>query len=113
MKITLLTGKIYDIKDELGIDIKVVPSRSFRRLVLRIDRKEENINTAGVRNSPDKADKFFRIIKPENACIMFFIHAEHSNNIRCHCQTKNLQKSKNGATIKEYSADAEKLKTCL
>ena len=40
MKITLLTGKIYDIKDELGFDIKVVPSRSFRRLVLRIDRKE-------------------------------------------------------------------------
>ena len=40
MKITLLTGKIYDIKDELGFDIKVVPSRSFRRLVLRIDSKE-------------------------------------------------------------------------
>ncbi len=40
MKITLLTGKIYDIKDELGFDIKVVPSRSFYRLVLRIDRKE-------------------------------------------------------------------------
>ena len=40
MKITLLTGKIYDIKDELGIDIKVVPSRSVRRLILKIDSKE-------------------------------------------------------------------------
>lgn len=40
MKITLLTGKIYDIKDELGFDIKVVPSRSARRLILRIDSKE-------------------------------------------------------------------------
>lgn len=40
MKITLLTGKIYDIKDELGIDIEVIPSRSFSRLVLRIDTKK-------------------------------------------------------------------------
>ena len=40
MKITLLTGKIYDIKDELGFDIKVVPSRSIRRLILKIDSKE-------------------------------------------------------------------------
>ncbi len=40
MKITLLTGKIYDIKDELGIDIKVVASRSLTRLILKIDRKE-------------------------------------------------------------------------
>ena len=36
MKITLLTGKIYDIKDELGIDIKVVASRSLTRLILKI-----------------------------------------------------------------------------
>lgn len=40
MKITLLTGKTFDIKEELGIDIKVVPSRSLHKLVLKIDNKE-------------------------------------------------------------------------
>ncbi|MBQ8672298.1 MAG: M48 family metallopeptidase [Alphaproteobacteria bacterium] len=40
MKITLLTGKTFDISQEIGMDIKVVISRSSRKLVLRIDSKE-------------------------------------------------------------------------
>jgi len=40
MKITLLTGKTFDISQEIGMDIKVVPSRSGGKLVLRIDSKE-------------------------------------------------------------------------
>lgn len=40
MKITLLTGKIYDIQEALGIDIKIVPARSVTKLTLRIDSKE-------------------------------------------------------------------------
>lgn len=39
MKITLLTGKTFDIKEEVGIDIKVVQSASSRKLTLRIDAK--------------------------------------------------------------------------
>lgn len=39
MKITLLTGKTFDIKEALGIDIKVVQSRSLGKLSLRIDSK--------------------------------------------------------------------------
>ena len=39
MKITLLTGKTFDISEAVGMDIKVVPSRSYGKLVLRIDSK--------------------------------------------------------------------------
>lgn len=40
MKITLLTGKIFDISEAVGMDIKVVPARSSRKLTLKIDEKE-------------------------------------------------------------------------
>lgn len=40
MKITLLTGKTFDIAEAVGMDIKVVPSRSGRKLTLKIDEKE-------------------------------------------------------------------------
>ena len=40
MKITLLTGKTFDISEEIGMDIKVVRSSSLRKLTLRIDSKE-------------------------------------------------------------------------
>ena len=40
MKITLLTGKTFDISESVGMDIKVVQSRSSRRLTLKIDEKE-------------------------------------------------------------------------
>lgn len=40
MKITLLTGKTFDISSEIGMDIKVVRSNSLRKLTLRIDSKE-------------------------------------------------------------------------
>ena len=39
MKITLLTGKTFDIQEEVGINIKVMPSPTSRKLVLRIDHK--------------------------------------------------------------------------
>ena len=40
MKITLLTGKTFDISEAVGMDIRVVQSRSSRKLTLRIDEKE-------------------------------------------------------------------------
>lgn len=40
MKITLLTGRTFDISAEIGMDIKVVQSNSLRKLILRIDSKE-------------------------------------------------------------------------
>jgi hypothetical protein len=40
MKITLLTGKTFDIRQALGIDLKIVQSSVSRKLVLRIDGKE-------------------------------------------------------------------------
>ena len=40
MKITLLTGKTFDISEDVGMDIKVVPSRSGHKLTLKIDEKE-------------------------------------------------------------------------
>ena len=40
MKITLLTGKTFDISEEVGMDIKVVRSNSLSKLILRIDSKE-------------------------------------------------------------------------
>lgn len=40
MKITLLTGQIYDISEAVGMNIKVIPSRSGRKISLRIDAKE-------------------------------------------------------------------------
>ena len=39
MKITLLTGKTFDIQEEVGMDIKVVQSTATRKLILRIDAK--------------------------------------------------------------------------
>ena len=40
MKITLLTGKIFDIQKELDMDIKIIQSRSLNKLTLHIDNKE-------------------------------------------------------------------------
>lgn len=40
MKITLLTGRTFDISQEVGMDIKVVRSQSANKLILRIDAKE-------------------------------------------------------------------------
>ena len=40
MKITLLTGKTFDISSEIGMNIKVISSRSRGKLVLHIDAKE-------------------------------------------------------------------------
>ncbi len=40
MKITLLTGKTFDIAEAIGMDIKVIQSRSGRKLTLKIDEKE-------------------------------------------------------------------------
>lgn len=39
MKITLLSGKTFDINADLGFDMKVVHSGRSRRLTLRIDKK--------------------------------------------------------------------------
>jgi len=40
MKITLLSGRTFDINADLGFDIKIVYSARSRRLTLRIDRKD-------------------------------------------------------------------------
>ena len=40
MKITLLTGKTFDISEAVGMDIKVVQAKGARKLTLRIDSKE-------------------------------------------------------------------------
>lgn len=40
MKITLLSGKTFEINADLGFDMKVVHSGRSRRLTLRIDKKE-------------------------------------------------------------------------
>lgn len=40
MKITLLTGKIFDIEKELGFPIKIKKSNSIRRISLRVDAKD-------------------------------------------------------------------------
>ena len=40
MKITLLTGRTFDISEAVGMDIRVVQSRSSRKLTLKIDEKE-------------------------------------------------------------------------
>jgi len=40
MKITLFTGKTFDIREALGFDIKIVKSSRARRMTLRIDSKE-------------------------------------------------------------------------
>lgn len=40
MKITLLTGKTFDIAKQVGFDLKVVVSKQARRLSLRIDAKK-------------------------------------------------------------------------
>ena len=39
MKITLLTGRTFDIQEQLGFEIKVVRSAQAKRLTLRIDEK--------------------------------------------------------------------------
>lgn len=41
MKITLLTGKTFDIAKEAGFDLKVVVSKQARKLSLRIDAKKK------------------------------------------------------------------------
>ncbi|MBQ8677286.1 MAG: M48 family metallopeptidase [Alphaproteobacteria bacterium] len=40
MRITLLTGKTFDISAEVGMDIKVIRSDKSGKLILRIDTKE-------------------------------------------------------------------------
>ncbi len=40
MKITLFTGKTFEIREALGFDIKIVKSSRARRMTLRIDSKE-------------------------------------------------------------------------
>ncbi|MDO4162352.1 MAG: SprT family zinc-dependent metalloprotease [Pseudomonadota bacterium] len=40
MKITLLTGKTFDIKEAVGMDIKVIQPVGLRKLILHIDNKE-------------------------------------------------------------------------
>ncbi|MBO6282019.1 MAG: M48 family metallopeptidase [Alphaproteobacteria bacterium] len=40
MKITLLTGKTFDISEAFDFDIKIIQSPSSRKLILRIDQKE-------------------------------------------------------------------------
>lgn len=40
MKITLFTGKTFNIQEALGFDIKVIKSPRARRMTLRIDSKE-------------------------------------------------------------------------
>lgn len=40
MKITLLTGRIFDISEAVGMNIKVVPARTSWKISLRIDYKE-------------------------------------------------------------------------
>ena len=40
MKITLLTGKTFDIKEAVGMDIKVVQTAKSNKLILHIDNKE-------------------------------------------------------------------------
>ena len=40
MKITLLTGRTFDISEEVGMDIKVIRSDKSGKLILRIDSKE-------------------------------------------------------------------------
>ncbi len=40
MKITLLTGKTFDIQAALNMDIKIIKSAKAKRLTLRIDAKE-------------------------------------------------------------------------
>ena len=40
MKITLLTGKTFDIKEAVGMDIKVVQSASSHKMILHIDNKK-------------------------------------------------------------------------
>ena len=40
MKITLLTGKTFDISEAVGMDIKIITSRMGRKLSLHIDAKE-------------------------------------------------------------------------
>lgn len=40
MKITLLTGKTFDIQAALNMDIKIIKSTQAKRLTLRIDAKE-------------------------------------------------------------------------
>lgn len=40
MKITLFTGKTFDIREALDFDIKIVKSSRARRMTLRIDSKE-------------------------------------------------------------------------
>lgn len=40
MKITLLTGKTFDIQQTLGMEIKIIKSPSAKRLTLRIDAKD-------------------------------------------------------------------------
>lgn len=59
MKITLLTGKTFNIRQALDMEIKIIKSPKAKRLTLRIDAKERiPILTIPSRCSPQKAVDF-------------------------------------------------------
>lgn len=59
MKITLLTGKTFDIRQALNMDIKIIKSKKAKRLTLRIDAKERMpVLTVPYRCSSKKAIDF-------------------------------------------------------
>ena len=59
MKITLLTGKTYDIEAAVGFPLKVVKSARAKRLTLRIDQQERQpVLTLPARCSAKRAVEF-------------------------------------------------------
>ncbi len=64
MKITLLTGKTFDIYQELGIDLIIKKSAQAKKLTLRIDSKERKpVLTLPKRYSQKKAIEFVSLHK--------------------------------------------------
>lgn len=62
MKITLFTGKTFDIQEALGFEIKVVKSARAKRMTLRIDSKERlPVLTIPERSSSKRAVEFVEI----------------------------------------------------
>lgn len=61
MKITLFTGKTFDIKEAIGFDIKIIKSPQSRKMTLRIDAKEHiPVLTLPPRCSEKKAVDFVK-----------------------------------------------------
>lgn len=62
MKVTLFTGKTFDIGEALGFSIKVIKSSRARRMTLRIDSKERlPVLTIPERCSPKRAVDFVNL----------------------------------------------------